>query len=663
MVMDLILISLAVLLLGSVVCALTDDSKDGMASRIGVVTGVAGTVPAIIAAVTVLITGLDASIRLAWQMPFGSFYLSVDPLSAFFIMTISIICSLAALYGKDYLAVYKGRKNIGLHWSFYNLLFASMLLVVVSRNALLFLIAWEIMSLSSFFLVMFEHERYEVRLAGWIYLVAAHAGQACLMFLFIYLGADNATLDFDRFSIPSGATAAGTIFLLALAGFGAKAGFLPFHVWLPDAHPAAPSHVSAVMSGVMIKTGIYGLIRIVSLFETPPQWWGWALVLVGAVTGVTGVLFALAQHDIKRLLAYSSIENIGIIGLGLGLWLLGVSTNNSVLASLGLMGGLLHVLNHAVFKSLLFLGAGAVAHAAGTRNIDSLGGLLKRMPVTALTFGIGSAAICGLPPLNGFVSEFLIYLSAFGFAAHTGTQTGPVTCGLIVLAALGLIGGLAMACFVKVFGIVFLGAARTGQAAGAHEAPWTMRFAMTVLAILCVVIGLVGPLAVRMVNPVVAQLLGTEQISAASVIASGILWKIGWGGFVLILMTGFLWFLRSWLLKRRVNLVGPTWDCGYAFPNSRMQYTSSSFTWPLIGMFSRIVRPALHVKIDKGFFPQRARLSSHSDDPLRQGLFDPIFRTVSEMARRAHVLQQGRNQLYVLYIAVTVLLLLLFKVR
>ena len=663
MIMGLILISLAVLLLGGGICALMGGLKGRTIARAGVITALAGAVPAIIAAAGVLWTGTEASIRLPWRVPFGSFYIAVDPLSAFFIITVSIVCAMAAVYGTAYLDAYRGRKNLGSAWCFLNLLFASMLLVVVSRNGVLFLVAWEAMSLSSFFLVMFEHEKPEVREAGWVYLVAAHAGQACLMFLFVYLGGQNASLDFDGFTAPLSAAAAGTMFLLAVAGFGAKAGFLPMHVWLPDAHPAAPSHVSAVMSGVMIKTGIYGLVRIVSLLGLPAQWWGWTLILVGAVSGVTGVLFALAQHDIKRLLAYSSVENIGIISLGLGLWLLGVSTGNVVLAALGLMGGLLHVLNHAVFKSLLFFGAGAVAHASGTRNMNLMGGLQKRMPQTALAFGVGSAAICGLPPLNGFVSEFLIYLAAFGMVASGGAPGGSVAGGLITLAAMGLIGGLAAACFAKVFGTVFLGEPRTGQSAAAHEVPRSMRFSMTFLAVLCVVLGLAGPLAVKLVTPVAGQLLDKTQVATVSVMARGLLWKIGLGGFALILITGFLWSLRRRLLAGRVNTVSPTWDCGYAAPNSRMQYTAASFAWPVIAMFQWVVRPKLHVKIGQELFPRKADLSSRSDDIFRQGLFDPLFRAVSEVARRVHVLQEGRNQLYVLYIAVTVLVLLLVKVR
>jgi len=662
MTMVLMLTSLAVLLFGGAVCAFTKGSGRG-ASIMGVVTSVTGAILAIGAAGTILWTGGESSLRVPWQVPFGSFYIAVDPLSAFFIMTISIICALAAVYGTAYLDAYRGKKNLGALWCFFNLLFASMLLVVLSRNGILFLIAWEGMSISSFFLVMFEHEKAEVREAGWVYLIAAHIGQAFLMFLFILLAGQNANLDFDKFTTPVGAAAAGTAFLLTVVGFGAKAGFIPMHVWLPDAHPAAPSHVSAVMSGVMIKTGIYGIVRIVSLIGAPAQWWGWTLLITGAVSGIIGVLFALAQHDIKRLLAYHSVENIGIICLGLGLWLLGVSINNPVLAALGLMGGLLHVLNHAVFKSLLFFGAGAVAHATGTRNMDLLGGLQKRMPQTAMAFAIGAAAICGLPPLNGFVSEFLIYLGAFGIVAKAGALGSPAAGGLIALAALGMIGGLAAACFAKVFGIVFLGEPRSEHAVKAHEAPAPMVLAMSVLAGLCVILGLAGPLAVRLVTPVAGQLLGNIQVSETSAMAQGLLLKISLACGSLIALAAFFWWLRSMLLSGRTVAAGPTWDCGYSAPTSRMQYTASSFAWPVILMFQWLVRPRLHARIRKEFFPHYAELSSHTDDPFRQGLFAPLFKWAEVLARRVHGLQEGRNQLYVLYIAITILVLLLVKVR
>ncbi len=661
MIMGLMLASLTVLLFGSAVCVFTGGSGKS-ASLMGCVTSVIAALLAMGAAGTILWTGGESSLRAPWQVPFGSFFIAVDPLSAFFIIAVSLVCALAAIYGTAYLGPYRGKKNLGVSWCFFNLLFASMLLVVLSRNGILFLIAWEAMSLSSFFLVMFEHEKAEVREAGWVYLVAAHVGQACLMFLFILLGGQNANLDFDKFTTPVGA--ASTLFLLAVAGFGAKAGFVPMHVWLPDAHPAAPSHVSAVMSGVMIKTGIYGLLRMVSLIGAPAaQWWGWTLLIIGAVSGIMGVLFALAQHDIKRLLAYHSVENIGIICLGLGLWLLGVSINNPVLATLGLMGGLLHVFNHALFKSLLFFGAGSVAHASGTRNMDLMGGLGKRMPQTSLAFAVGAAAICGLPPLNGFVSEFLIYIGAFGILAKPGAIGSPAVGGLIALAALGLIGGLAAACFAKVFGIVFLGEPRSEASAEAHEAPRPMLFAMIALAALCILMGLAGPVAVKLVTPVAEQLLGNANVSETSAMACGLLRKISLAGGALLILAGALWGLRSFLLAKRVNSAGPTWDCGYLAPNSRMQYTASSFAWPVIDMFRWLVRPRLHVLFTKGLFPQKADIASHTDDIFRRNLFAPLFRLLSELAQRIHGLQEGRNQLYVLYIAITILVLLLVKVR
>ena len=306
-----------------------------------------------------------------------------------------------------------GRKNLGAYWFFFNGLAASMAMVAVAANGVLFLICWEVMALCSFFLVTFESEEESVQRAGWTYLVATHIGTAFLLVLFLMLGrqAGGGSLDFDTFLAARGhmGAAADVLFLLALVGFGAKAGFVPFHIWLPEAHPAAPSPVSAVMSGVMLKTGIYGILRTLTFLGAPHLWWGWLLIATGLVSGIFGVLMALAQHDLKRLLAYHSVENIGIIALGLGLGVLGVAWRLPALAVLGFAGGLLHVVNHALFKGLLFMGAGSVQHATGTREIDLLGGLIKRMPWTGRTFLIGAVAICGLPPLNGFVSELLIY--------------------------------------------------------------------------------------------------------------------------------------------------------------------------------------------------------------------------------------------------------------
>lgn len=318
----------------------------------------------LIPAVRVLLGAPALAFRHPWSVPGGEFFLELDALSAWFLMPILVLSAVTAIYGIEYLAPFAGKKSLGPTWLFFNLLVASMAVVVLAKNAVLFLVAWEIMALASFFLVTFEDERPEVREAGWIYLVATHLGTACVLAFFLLMGRETGTMDMTRWTVAgtAGPRVTGTLFLLAIVGFGTKAGFMPFHVWLPEAHPAAPSHVSALMSGVMIKTGIYGLLRALTCFGEPPLWWGWALIGIGLTSGILGVLFALAQHDLKRLLAYHSVENIGIIALGIGLGLIGVSAHLPALAVLGFGGGLLHVVNHALFKGLLFLGAGSVLH-------------------------------------------------------------------------------------------------------------------------------------------------------------------------------------------------------------------------------------------------------------------------------------------------------------
>ena len=373
--------SLAILLLGGLSALLTGRSPR-LSNAVGVGTAVTGCALGLVFAVYALLSGGYPSLTLRWDVPFGSFSLGVDQLSAFFLVPVFLLPGLAAIYGGEYMRPWLGRKPLGPHWFFYNLLIAGMAVVVSARDGLLFLIAWEVMSLAPFFLVTFEDEKESVRSAGWTYLVAAHLGALPLLALFITLGGAAGSLSFDGFlaAVQSGGVSTGVIFVLALVGFGTKAGFIPLHVWLPEAHPAAPSHVSAVMSGVMIKTGIYGIMRVLTFLGPPPAWWGVTLICIGLVSGVAGVLFAIAQHDLKRLLAYSSVENIGIISLGLGLGLLGQSLGSPLLTVLGYSGALLHVLNHSMFKGLLFLGAGSVLHAAGTVKLERLGGLAKKMP-------------------------------------------------------------------------------------------------------------------------------------------------------------------------------------------------------------------------------------------------------------------------------------------
>lgn len=603
--------------------------------------------------------------RLPWSVPFGNFTIALDGLSAFFLIAIFSLCGLSAIYGSEYLLAYRGRKSLGPPWFFFNVLVASMALVVIAQNAILFLMAWEIMALSSFFLVTFEHEDEGVVRAGWTYLVATHLGTAFLLAMFVLLGGTSGSMDFASFG-GSGQLAparASLLFLLAIIGFGTKAGFMPFHVWLPEAHPAAPSHVSAVMSGVMIKTGIYGLLRTLTFLGPPPAWWGWLLIGIGLISGVLGVLFALAQHDLKRLLAYHSVENIGIIALGLGTGMLGLSLHSTSMVVLGFGGGLLHVLNHACFKGLLFLGAGAVLHGTGSREIDRLGGLLKRMPWTGWTFLVGAAAICGLPPLNGFVSELLVYLGALEGIRSATIKHISFLVG--VVAGLALIGGLAMACFAKAFGVVFLGEPRSEAAADGHECGWLMRLPMLALAGGCITIGLLGPFVVSALAPAIAVVAGLPEGTVRTTIVEpcGILAAVTGISIALLVLTVGLMIVRRRLLAGRVVSSAVTWDCGYARPAASMQYTASSFAQPLMLFFQSFLRTHTTLTAPVEYFPASASIATHTDDVCREKLYGPMFRGIAWGLSKLRWLQHGRVQIYVLYIALTLLALLVWELE
>jgi len=642
------------LLLGSGLAALCVSRRPVLSTWFGAGGAVTGCLLAMIPAVAGL-QCVPAFFRCDWSVPGGSFIIQIDPLSAFFLIPILGLSLLAAIYGTRYMLPYAKTRGIGGSWLSYNLLVVGMAMVVVSRNAVLFLMAWEVMAVASFFLVTFEHEKREVRDAGWTYLVASHVGTAFLLAFFLLVGKDS--LDFDSFVVGA---APGLLFLLAIVGFGTKAGFMPFHVWLPEAHPAAPSHVSALMSGVMIKTGIYGLLRALTFLGPPPPWWGWVIVAIGFTSGVMGVLFALAQHDLKRLLAYHSVENIGIIALGIGTGLLGVSYHQPALAVLGFAGGLLHVVNHALFKGLLFLGAGAVAHGAHTREIDHLGGLLKRMPWTGGTFLIGAAAICGLPPLNGFVSEFLIYLGAYEGVKLGGHETAM---GVAVIAGLALIGGLAAACFCKAFGVVFLGEPRTREAAEAHEATACMIVPMVVLAGGCLFIGLFGPVVFQSMGPVIAQVTSLSEASLTSqtVQTTGLLWNVTLVAGALILSVLAVVTLRRTLLRGKEIGSSETWGCGYAHPTARMQYSASSFAQPLTRLFGSILRVRKKEVSAGGLFPKEASFETHTDDVARQWLYRPMFLGIGRVAGLLRVIQHGLVNVYILYIALTLAVLLIWK--
>lgn len=666
--------ALIILVLGGAACLLLQRAAKA-ARVLGCLTALTGCILGLIVPLQVLLAGREFSFYASWSLPYGALAIGLDALSAFFCLPILVLTAAAALYGVEYLSPIpaiagaansrNGSTSSGQAWFFYNLLTASMLVVVTARNAVLFLLAWETMSLASFFLVILEYHKDSVRRAGWTYLAAMHVGSACLLAMFLLLGRSAASLDFVAFSGSISAGMASLLFLLALVGFGVKAGVIPLHIWLPEAHPAAPSHVSAVMSGVMIKTGIYGLLRVLLMIGPVALWWGQLLVIIGIVSGILGVLFALAQHDCKRLLAYHSIENIGIIIMAIGLGCLGVTGGYPALAFLGFGGGLLHVMNHALFKGLLFLSTGAVLRATGTSEINHLGGLLKRMPFTGLMFLLGSVAICALPPLNGFISEFLVYVGALlGVTALEASLTARFH-GIAVIAALALIGGLAAACFTKVFGVVFLGEPRTVRASSAFEIGWPMKIAMGSLALTCLGIGLCAPLALMLVAPAVKLLvpLPGDWHGAIASHWIDILSKIAFCSLVLIALVGAAAILRARLLRRYGTRRALTWDCGYVKPSPRLQYTASSFAQPLTVFFRGLLGTRRRFVPPEGFFPRASSFASETPDFYREAMYGPLFAFVNKLLAKFRWLQHGRLNLYVLSIVLALLGLLVWKLK
>ncbi len=644
--------AIIIFLMGSALLPFT--GRGNPANTTGPLFAVTGSVLALMAGMDAICTG-GFDLVLPWKYQLGTLHLKMDPLSGYFVMVIAIVCSLSALYGSQYMKPYAHKKHLGASWSMFLLLAAGMMLVVTAWNGILFLVAWEIMSISSFFLVIFESHRPGVLTAGWTYLVATHLGTAFLMVMFLLLGQHH-SYDFDV--IQTSGPMATLLFFLAVVGFGTKAGFLPFHVWLPEAHPAAPSHVSAVMSAAMIKTGIYGILRISMLMGPFRASWGWTLIIMGALTGIFGVLSALSQHDLKRLLAYHSVENIGIIAIGIGLGFLGFSTGHPVIGLLGISGGVLHVMNHAIFKSLLFFGAGAVRHATHSLEMEKMGGLMKRMPITGTTFVIAAAAICALPPLNGFISEFLIYFGSFS-SLYSSKGTFSVLAAVTVIIALALIGGLALACFTKAAGIVFLGEPRTREAAEAKESGMLMTMSMVILAVLCGYIGLFSPQVIAFLGPVFDTIVAHHPLGAATlapaVASLTMISRMGLGLIVLIFLLGFV---KRRCIQHRTVEKGTTWDCGYTAPTARMQYTASSFADPIVSMFDTILYPEKEIRTDPGLFPGIFSYESRSKDIFMHHVYRPLFSVIETMALGLHWLQRGYNQLYVLYIVITLLALL-----
>jgi hydrogenase-4 component B len=618
----------------------------------------AGSVCGMAAAMNVLIMDRTSElVEMAWQLPVGSLLFRLDHLSAFFLIPIIIVAVCISGYACGYYSTSPDNRGESLLTFYFGLLAASILLLVLSASFISLLLFWEAMALLTFLAMCMEHARPEVRQAGIHYLVASHVATLSLIVMAALLTADGQYRLPAPGSLDPAATGALGILLTALVGFGLKAGIMPLHIWLPGAHANAPSHISAFMSGIVIKMGIYGLIRVLTFFSTPPLWWGILFLCLGIVSAVVGVLFAIGQHDIKRLLAYHSIENIGIIVMGIGVALIGLSTGNNILYVLGMAGALLHVLNHALFKSLLFLGAGAVIHASGTRDIDRMGGLSRVLPITSLTFIIGSAAICGLPPLNGFVSEFLIYLGIFkGFGVTNGKAA---VCLAMSAPALALTGGLALACFVKVYGITFLGEPRN-TLPEPHEHP-AMNSAMMALSGFCVLIGVLPFAAVRLIEPVLASLFPRSGELLPSIQTTAHLYGLSAATVILILAVILLVVFYIYRLKSSPIGESGTWDCGYAAPSPTMQYTASSYADMLVGIFNRVLRPVRHEPNVSGLFPTRGEFHSHVPEVVLDLGILPAFAAIDQRLAAIRRLQSGQLNRYILYVFVVLIVLLVLS--
>ncbi len=594
--------------------------------------------------------------------PFGGDTGSMDPLSALFVVLISIGAVASVLYSRGYLAhtlASKSPAHVSLHYTSLTVMCYAMLGVVCSDGGFSFLFFWELMTVASFLLILYDAQRREVSRAALAYLIMMHIGFVLLVVGFVRLDAACGSATFDALGAYFHAQNPLPLFLVFLAGFGMKAGMFPMHVWLPEAHPAAPSHVSALMSGVMIKTGVYGILRTTAALGDLPvlHTAGVILLVLGIVTGVWGVLLAATQNDVKRLLAYSSIENIGVILLALGVAALGKSSGNQLVALCGIAGALLHTLNHSFFKSLLFFGAGNILSQVHTTSLDALGGLSKHMPLTSILFLTGTAAICALPPLNGFISELLIYLGLFdGIASGSGMLASAAG-----LAALALIGGVVVLAFTKLYGTVFLGAPRSHEVAEASEVD-NLRIAAMALPLAGILfVGLFPETAVAGVTRAADFFLRTPA-DAADWLLSPTLSAAGRIAWLLIVITGILLWLRSRTLRGRRVAEGPTWGCGFTSPNVRMQYTGESFSEGLQSIATSLTQSSGEGSpVGKGeIFPDAHRFDiGHRDriGRLFSAWWVELLRLINQRVMR---LRTGKINHYVLFaLAFLVLIFLL----
>lgn len=664
--MNLLIASLGISTVGGILSLLCGKNESA-GKTVGCAFGV-------IAAIASLIAGLGAitgSVQ-TFQMGtvFFAFTLRLDALSGIMVTVLSVLALAAWIYGFSYFDDYRG-KGISAMAFFMNLFVASMNCVCTTDSAFWFLVFFELMSLTSYFLVITEQNDVSIK-GGFMYFVMAHVGFFMIMISFLTMAALTGSFEFEAFrSAQFSPVIASLCFTLAFLGFGFKAGMIPFHSWLPMAHPAAPSNVSALMSGGMIKIGIFGIVKVGFDLLSACQvelWWGIMVLLFGAVSSVLGVAYALGEHDIKRLLAYHSVENIGIILLGVGIALIGAATGSAALTVIGLLAGLFHLINHAMFKGLLFLGAGSVLFSTGTRNMEILGGLRKVMPTTAVCFLIGSLAISAIPPLNGFVSEWFTYQGLFT-AAMSGDALVKVVCafGAVMLA---ITGALAVTCFVKAYGVTFLGAARSDVAANAKEVPAPMRLAMVLLAIICVGLGVCAPWVVPSLTQAAASIAGTAVAGTASGanLVNPVLESVISTPLVAILLLGVI--VAVWAVVRAKSTGGVSntpdpWACGYN-PTPDMPLVANSvgaqvkhFWAPFYRMRDSLsAQSPACARMFQGLSKWAYRVQNWGDFAL----VDPTAQFVEWLARQSSKLEGGDFRVYICYVVVALVAFLILGV-
>lgn len=598
---------------------------------------------------------------------FATLSFRMNAIAAFFVLLIGIVGLCTSIYGIGYVREYTGRKSASLLVSGVLIFLATMVCVALAGNVFTFLVSWECMSVISFLLVIYEHERQQVQRAGFIYVVMTHVGTVFLTISFLLLANYTHSLSFqhmDSAHMPLGVKS--LVFLFALIGFGTKAGLVPLHIWLPRAHPVAPSHVSALMSGVMLKMAMYGFLVVVFQFlASGPIWWGMLVACLGAITALLGILHALSQCDQKRMLAYSSIENMGLIFMGLGISLIFLSLHDTTLAAFALLATFVHALNHALFKSLLFLSAGAVLSVTHTQNMDQLGGLMRRMPWTAAFTLVGALSIAALPPCNGFIGEWMLFQSAFGLSTSAHAPWVSVF-AILLVGALTMTGALVAMAFVRSFGMTFLSLPRSEHAQKAHEVARSMRIAMAGLAGLCLLMGIFATNWIRLLQGLAQEMTGVRPMTSPLHFAFQ---HVGSANarlsVVSVVLTAVAALILIWLITRftgqRTSVVrDETWACGETL-TPLMTYTASGYSKPIRIAFRKVIQPVRLLRRTEGsdYFPAKYVYSSRINAFAETYFYQPVVGAVLRIARIVRRVQNGQVQSYLAYLFIALIVVLL----